>query len=647
MSVASPTPIGAGSQISSLGRRTSARQALRRPPSRPQLSRSESNPVASSKDGKAAGARSQQYSTLNDSSDDEMPVPMKLSALTKALLDDGGAPASASEGVNAVSTAHRPSSPPARPESRVMTRRRSVLTKSTSSAADEREKPTKDTVRETRRHVRAGSAQISSSRPASPVRARDSSPPPPRKRVVRLSTTPGGGVLQNPVRRSLSASTSRKRPESGERVEDKDENVNQSAAAIMPNPESDLNTPAQAVRRVQIAVGSSGSKMRSAGSSGPSSKRSGSIPPSDHDVPEDPQTIARSQGAVNQGSVSRFGGSVRAREDPNLQGSMRVKRVGKVAGSFLSGPARRGRRRQSEEDSPIEENGDGEALISSQERESQQPDGGELAAGSFYASSFHDFAASGSPVSSKDPSRAGHRKTVSHAEPDPAKEPQDADLLPEKYLLPSSRPELPSAHDQENEAPLAPRGAKASVSIFSEPDIEKKPRRPFSIVPAAQALAPAMSPERKVLGQISQNTPHVVVPIHRPAPPPPPKMSVLETATAPAGAATTGQANKKKSIILKVNGRSYQRVDCIGRGGSAKVYRVTAENGKMFALKRVNIENADESTVKGYKGEINLLQKLSNVDRVIQLFDYELNEEKQVLSLVSLLSCLRSVCRLC
>jgi len=86
---------------------------------------------------------------------------------------------------------------------------------------------------------------------------------------------------------------------------------------------------------------------------------------------------------------------------------------------------------------------------------------------------------------------------------------------------------------------------------------------------------------------------------------------------------------------LKVNGRPYQRIDCIGRGGSAKVYRVTAENGKMFALKRVSLENADETTVRGYKGEINLLQKLAAVDRVIQLFDWELNEEKHMLSLVS------------
>jgi len=117
-------------------------------------------------------------------------------------------------------------------------------------------------------------------------------------------------------------------------------------------------------------------------------------------------------------------------------------------------------------------------------------------------------------------------------------------------------------------------------------------------------------------------------------------MTVLETATAPAGAATTAQAGKKQRILLKVNGRPYQRVDCIGRGGSSKVYKVTAENGRMLALKRVSLENADDTTVKGYQGEIDLLLKLSGVDRIIQLFDWELNQEKQMLSLVRALTTL-------
>lgn len=109
-------------------------------------------------------------------------------------------------------------------------------------------------------------------------------------------------------------------------------------------------------------------------------------------------------------------------------------------------------------------------------------------------------------------------------------------------------------------------------------------------------------------------------------------MSVVETATKAAGAAQT----KKRSVLFRVNDRMYTRIDCVGRGGSSKVYRVSAENGSMLALKRVSIENADETTVKGFKGEIDLLKRLTGVERVIQLYDWELNEEKQMLSLVSL-----------
>lgn len=138
------------------------------------------------------------------------------------------------------------------------------------------------------------------------------------------------------------------------------------------------------------------------------------------------------------------------------------------------------------------------------------------------------------------------------------------------------------------------------------------------------------SPERKPLANMARNTPL------RPAPPPPPKMSVLEAATKTAGAATTAQVKQRRNI-LRVNGKCYTRLDCLGRGGSAKVYRVTAENGKMFALKRVMLDNADEATIRGYRGEIDLLGKLKGVDRVVDLFDYEMNSEKQVLTLVRLL----------
>jgi serine/threonine-protein kinase TTK/MPS1 len=109
-------------------------------------------------------------------------------------------------------------------------------------------------------------------------------------------------------------------------------------------------------------------------------------------------------------------------------------------------------------------------------------------------------------------------------------------------------------------------------------------------------------------------------------------MSVLETATSAAGASTTKQ--KKRRAHFVVNGKIYSQMKRIGKGGSSDVYQVMAENSKMFALKRVKLEGADEAAIAGYKGEIELLKKLENVDRVVRLIDYQIEEEMRCLYVV-------------
>ena len=150
------------------------------------------------------------------------------------------------------------------------------------------------------------------------------------------------------------------------------------------------------------------------------------------------------------------------------------------------------------------------------------------------------------------------------------------------------------------------------------------------LAPDPEAYAP---PPRLRQTMRSRSSSNLADDAHRDTPPPPPKMSVLETATSNAGAAATTQAKQRRNV-LRVNGKVYTRLDCIGRGGSAKVYRVSAENGHMFALKRVSLENTDDIVLRGFRGEIDLLTKLNGVERVINLFDHELNSEKKVLYLV-------------
>lgn len=93
--------------------------------------------------------------------------------------------------------------------------------------------------------------------------------------------------------------------------------------------------------------------------------------------------------------------------------------------------------------------------------------------------------------------------------------------------------------------------------------------------------------------------------------------------------------SKRKRSHVTINGKIFSLKGRLGKGGSSDVYRVMAENEKMFALKKVNLEDCNEDTVRGYKGEIELLKKLENVDRVVRLFDWEVNEQKQSLSVVS------------
>ncbi|KAI1176025.1 kinase-like protein [Nemania sp. FL0916] len=612
-------------QSAALTRKTSLRSGLRRNTSRPQLNRAESNPAPvahASRPPSRPQSRSQTHRQHEgDSSDDEIPVPMKLSALTKALLNDGGEENGKDYGrVRTRAQSHRPSSPPAQAELPKPVKRRSALSASVSSIGEER------------RQTRASSAQPPN-RQTSPARSQASKEASPvRKRVVRLSATSQGSAVsvasqfQPAKRRSTSTSISASAPQNNNRPPSRASGVEEKAN-VSEIRDREVITPSQQGRVVRIAVGSSGNKGRSGSSAASSFRREDSVSQEqDNDIPDEPRTAGRRQSDINIGSISRPGSNgSRGRGDENQgpQSSMRVKRVGKIPGSFLSGPARRGRRRQSEEDA---EN-DGELLPSSQDPESQQPhdlidmEPADNLASSYYAP---DRIASGSPVSAGSLARsASYRALAEEKERDLPSRPRspERDEIPiPHYRVPPPRPDIPSRHDQENEAPPTFKREKPVSSFLLDKEIAKPANMDADI------LRPA-SPERKALSSLSNNTPR------RAVPPPPPKMSILDAATSTAGAATTSQAGKRRNY-MKINGKCFTRIDCLGRGGSGKVYRVAAENGLMYALKRVSIENADENTVKGYKGEIDLLRKLKNVERVITLFDYEMNDDKKVLSLL-------------
>ena len=320
-------------------------------------------------------------------------------------------------------------------------------------------------------------------------------------------------------------------------------------------------------------------------------------------------------------------------EDLGAQGSLRIKRVGTVTGRYLSGPARRGmiRRHSEEEQSPLQEM----ALSVGEHRptkhlmdqneglpvDARQPVVYEMPEAERYGvQQIH--VTSGAEIALPEPVKGlSQPRTTCSATSSVSNGSSNKRLQPVFKVPPL--PALPSRHDQENEPPPTFKRNKLNGQ-----DLLEKPGK-ISILHDDKMLdsTPAtMSPSRKPLGPRSQNTPLR-------AAPPPPKMTVLDTVTAAAGAASASQSKKKRNYI-SVNGKLFTRMDCIGRGGSAKVYRVMAENYKVFALKRVSLEDVDELAIRGYKGEIELLRKLENEDRVIRLFDYEINDERQTLSIL-------------
>ncbi|KAG7240613.1 hypothetical protein INR49_026668, partial [Caranx melampygus] len=76
---------------------------------------------------------------------------------------------------------------------------------------------------------------------------------------------------------------------------------------------------------------------------------------------------------------------------------------------------------------------------------------------------------------------------------------------------------------------------------------------------------------------------------------------------------------------ITIKGKQFFILKMIGRGGSSKVYQVLDHKKQLFAVKYVDLEEADAQTIESYKNEIdhlNHLQQYSN--QIIKLYDYEI-----------------------
>ncbi|KAM9805303.1 dual specificity protein kinase Ttk [Syngnathus typhle] len=79
---------------------------------------------------------------------------------------------------------------------------------------------------------------------------------------------------------------------------------------------------------------------------------------------------------------------------------------------------------------------------------------------------------------------------------------------------------------------------------------------------------------------------------------------------------------------ITIKGKQFFILKMIGRGGSSKVYQVLDHKKQLFAVKYVNLEEADAQTVESYKNEIEHLNHLQQYsDQIIKLYDYEITND--------------------
>ncbi|KAG8920138.1 Dual-specificity kinase, spindle pole body (SPB) duplication and spindle checkpoint function [Tulasnella sp. 417] len=93
-------------------------------------------------------------------------------------------------------------------------------------------------------------------------------------------------------------------------------------------------------------------------------------------------------------------------------------------------------------------------------------------------------------------------------------------------------------------------------------------------------------------------------------------------------------AARKTNPTITVHRKVYQRLECIGKGGSSRVYRVVSPENAIYAIKRVSLENADPATIESYKNEIALLRRLEGNKRIIRLIEYDATSSKKNLLMV-------------
>jgi hypothetical protein len=96
-------------------------------------------------------------------------------------------------------------------------------------------------------------------------------------------------------------------------------------------------------------------------------------------------------------------------------------------------------------------------------------------------------------------------------------------------------------------------------------------------------------------------------------------------------------ASSGPNQVFVINGKTYHKLEIVGKGGSGKVYKVIGEDLKIYALKRVKFNPEDIRAVESYKNEISLLRSLKDRPNIIQMYECSEDYKSGTLFMVRLL----------
>lgn len=114
------------------------------------------------------------------------------------------------------------------------------------------------------------------------------------------------------------------------------------------------------------------------------------------------------------------------------------------------------------------------------------------------------------------------------------------------------------------------------------------------------------------------------------APPPP----IAPSGRQEGQASTSTRRIVEDEGMVMVRGIRYTKLECVGKGGSSKVYKVMAPNKKIFALKRIRLNGRDSEAASGFLDEITLLTRLKGKSNIIQLIDSEVHQKDGIIYMV-------------